>query len=334
VIVASEPALKPETLTATPTYVLVTPARNEARFIEMTIKSVANQTVLPLRWVIVSDGSTDGTDDIVAKYATQHAWIELVRLPEHTQRSFSSKVAAFRSGYSRLAGMKFDVIGNLDGDVSFDEGYLAFLIGKFSDNSRLGVAGTPYREDNPIHDERFKSPDHVSGACQMFRRECFEQIGGYQPSPCGGIDLIALLAAQAKGWETKRFDDRTCLHHRNVGSGDHSGVYSRLLNRGKKDYLLGSHPAFEIFRCVNQMKTSPFVIGGALMLVGYFWAMLLRMERSMPVELIEIRRGDQMGRLKKVLRHALRIESGRITPSIAGARSVGSQANSSDASSY
>jgi len=300
---------------ATLAYVLVTPARNEAQFIEMTIKSVINQTLLPLRWVIVSDGSTDGTDKIVAKYAAHHAWIELVRIPEHAQRSFSSKVAAFRAGYSRLAGLRYEVIGNLDGDVSFDEGYLAFLIDKFAANPRLGVAGTPYREDNPIHDERFKSPDHVSGACQMFRRECFEEIGGYQPSSCGGIDFVALLAAQAKGWETRRFDDRTCFHHRHVGSGDHAGVYSRLLNRGRKDYLLGSHPAFEVFRCINQMKNSPFVVGGGLMLVGYFRAALLRMERSMPAELIKIRQEDQMRRLKQTLRHVFGLESRRIAPS-------------------
>ena len=299
------------------------------------MNSVVSQTVQPLRWIIVSDGSTDGTDDIVMKYAARHPWIELVRIPEHPQRSFSSKVAAFRCGYSRLTGFKFDVIGNLDGDVSFDEGYLAFLVSKFADDPRLGVAGTPYREDNPIHDERFKSPDHVSGACQMFRRECFEEIGGYQPSKCGGIDLIALLAAQAKGWKTKRFDDRTCLHHRNVGSGDHVGVYSRLLNRGKKDYLLGSHPAFEIFRCVNQMKNSPYLVGGILMLVGYFWAMVLRMDRSMPAELIDVRRKDQMFRLKQVFRKALGYKT-HSSASLAGTSPnvIARHSKSSDASSY
>src|SRR5688572_28591936 len=151
-------------------YVLVTAARNEADFIELTIKSMAAQSLPPVRWIIVSDGSTDGTDEIVARYAARHDWIELVRLPARAERHFAGKVAAFNAGYSRLAGLKYDVIGNLDGDVSFDADYCAFLMNKFDENPRLGVAGTPYHEEHRLHDERFKSPAHVSGACQLFRR--------------------------------------------------------------------------------------------------------------------------------------------------------------------
>ena len=77
-----------------PAYVLVTPARNEAHSIELTILSVVSQTVLPLRWVIVSDGSTDGTDEIVKKYAAQHAWIKLLCMPERQERNFAGKVLA------------------------------------------------------------------------------------------------------------------------------------------------------------------------------------------------------------------------------------------------
>lgn len=295
-----------------PTYVLVTAARNEASFIDQTIRSVLRQKVRPLKWVIVSDGSTDGTDDIVRNYVDKHGWIELVRQPERVERTFAGKAAAFREGYARLAGLKYDVIGNLDADVSFEEDYLEFLVGKFAENPKLGVAGTPYTEENGAHDERFKSPDHVSGACQMFRRQCFEDIGGYPAVKSGGIDLIALLSAQAKGWQTKRFDDKFCLHHRNVGSGMHENIFMRLMNLGKKDYLLGSHPTFEIFRSVHQIRSRPYLVGGILMLVGYIWAMVSRVERTMPRELIELRRADQIRRLKDVLRHPLRRRDARI----------------------
>src|SRR6266705_2142606 len=180
-----------------PSYVLITPARNEAQFIELAIKSVVAQTVRPIKWVIVSDGSTDGTDDIARNYVEQHAWIEFVRLPERAQRNFAGKAAAFSAGLSRVATLDYDIICNLDADVSFEEDYLAFLLKQFAENPRLGVAGTPYREEKTIHDDQFKSPEHVSGACQMFRRECFEDIGGYLPVKTGGIDLIALFQAQA-----------------------------------------------------------------------------------------------------------------------------------------
>lgn len=299
-----------------PSYVLITPARNEAQFLEQTINSVVRQTVRPLRWVIVSDGSTDGTDNIVRKYLAQHDWIEFVSLPERAERHFAGKAAAFNAGYARVVGLEYEVIGNLDGDVSFEEDYLAFLISKFAENPRLGVAGTPYREENALYDDSLKSAEHVSGACQMFRRECFEDIGGYPSIRSGGIDLIAVLSAQAKGWQTKRFDEKVCLHHRNVGSGQHEGICRRLLHRGEKDYLLGSHPAFEIFRCAYQMKNRPYIVGGVLMLVAYVWAMLRGVERTMPQNLIEIRRRDQMQRLKDFLRHPVRHGNRRIPATI------------------
>jgi len=293
-------------------YALVTPARNEAAFIELTIKSVIAQTVLPLKWVIVSDGSTDGTNEIVEKYLPGRPWIELIKLAERPQRNFAAKVAAFNVGYAKLAGLDYEVIGNLDADVSFEPDYLAYLLNKFADYPELGVAGTPYREENAMYDDRFKSPDHVSGACQLFRRACFEAIGGYPLIKSGGIDFIAVLKAQATGWKTRRFEDKFCWHHKSVGSGSHASVWRRLLNHGRKDYLLGGHPTFELFRTAFQMKRKPYVVGGMLMLAGYMWAMLCRVERTMPSELIAIRQKDQMQRLKDVLRHPLKHSSGLI----------------------
>ena len=123
------------------TYVLITPARNEAATIELTLKSVVGQTVRPVRWVIVSDGSTDGTDEVVNKYATQHDWIELVRMPERKERHFAGKVHAFNAGYAKVKNLKYELIGSLDGDISFDQDYFAFLLDRFSEVPRLGLAG-------------------------------------------------------------------------------------------------------------------------------------------------------------------------------------------------
>ncbi len=97
-----------------PAYVVVTPARNEARSIELTIRSMVEQTARPLKWVIVSDGSTDGTDDIVKKYAAEHEWIELLRMPEREERHFAGKVYAFNAGHSRVKELPYEVIASLD----------------------------------------------------------------------------------------------------------------------------------------------------------------------------------------------------------------------------
>jgi poly-beta-1,6-N-acetyl-D-glucosamine synthase len=287
-----------------PSYVLVTPARNEAQFIELTLKSVVAQTFRPTKWVIVSDGSTDGTDDIVNRYTVKHNWIELVRQGERAERHFAGKAAAFKAGYARVKDLRYDVIGNLDADISMDENYFAFLMAKFADNPRLGVGGTPYREENSNSGDQLVDLEHVSGACQMFRRECFEAIGGYPEIKSGGIDLIAVFSARAKGWQTRRFTEKVCWHHRKMGGAIHTGLRERV-HRGRMDYLLGSHPLWEIFRSTYQMRSRPYFIGGFLILVGYVWTFLRGVERTMPVELIKLRRADQMKRLKNVFRRAL-----------------------------
>jgi glycosyltransferase involved in cell wall biosynthesis len=278
-------------------YVLITPARNEEAFIEQTIKSVVGQTVLPLKWVIVSDGSTDGTDDIVKKYAAEHSWIELVRMPERQERHFAGKVHAFNAGFARVRELKYDIIGNLDADITFQEDYISFLLHRFAENPRLGVTGTPFREENQQYDYRFTSIEHVSGACQLFRRECFEEIGGYVPLTVGGIDLVAVLTARMKGWQTRTFTEKTCVHHKQTQSGRHSNLKATFRS-GYHDYLMGSHPVWQIFRSVYQMTKEPFFVGGLALLAGYIRAMLTRAERPVPKELVDFRGKEQMRRLK------------------------------------
>ena len=270
----------------TPRYVLITPARNEVAHIEKTIRSVVTQTIRPARWIIVSDGSTDGTDDVVRKYAVDYDWIELIRRPERAERHFAGKVDAFNAGYARVKDLPYDIIGNLDGDVSFDTEYLAFLLSKFSENPRLGVAGTPFLEEEVTCDYSFSVED-VQGACQLFRRQCFEAIGGYRPMASGGIDLVAGLSARAKGWQTRTFSEKVCLHHRKSGSALRTGIREKL-HRGRMDYLLGSHPLWEILRSIYQMKHKPYLVGGGLILWAYFWTMLRRVEKAIPGELVTV----------------------------------------------
>ncbi|MGB6387205.1 MAG: glycosyltransferase family 2 protein [Terriglobales bacterium] len=288
-------------MTNLPTYVLITPARNEAKFIELTLQSVIAQTVLPAKWVIVSDGSTDGTDDIVKKYSAEHPWIELLRMPERKERHFAGKVLAFNAGYARVKDVSYKVLVSLDGDVSFDENYFAFLLGKLADDRALGLVGTPFRDSqNETYDYRFVSIEHVSGACQVFRRECFEEIGGYVPVKGGGIDHIAVITARMKGWKTRAFPEKACIHHRDMGTAQRGSVMARF-KFGMQDHALGGHPLWEFFRMFYQMTNRPFVFGGLMVGCGYFWAMVRRLPRPVSDELIAFRRREQMQRLKNFL---------------------------------
>ena len=170
----------------------------------------------------MSDGSTDGTDEIVSRYASEHPWIELIRLPEREGRHFAAKARAFNAGCERLKELQFDAIGNLDADVSFDPDYFEFLLGKLAANPRLGVFGTAFKDRSLSYDYRFVSIEHVAGPCQMFRRQCLESIGGYQLSRVGGIDHIAVITARMNGWETRTFLDRAYVHHREMGTAGQS----------------------------------------------------------------------------------------------------------------
>ena len=279
-------------------YILITPARNEENYIEQTIQSAIAQTVVPEKWVIVSDGSTDCTDEIVRSYADQNHWMELVRMPERKERHFAAKVRAFNVGYGKLEGIRYEIIGNLDADLSFESDYIEFLLGKFSKDPKLGVAGTPFIEDaSKPYDYRFSNIEHVSGACQLFRRDCFEAIGGYMPIKGGGIDWVAVTTARMKGWKTRTFTDKTSNHHRPMGTGTGNVLMARY-KLGKEDYYEGSHPLWELFRSVYQMKFRPFVLGGLFLLAGYTAACLQRMRRPVPPELVAFYRREQMQRLR------------------------------------
>lgn len=279
-------------------YVLISPARNEADYIELTIRSVISQTVLPIRWVIVSDGSTDGTDEIVNRYAKDHPWIELVRLPEREIRDFRGKVLGFEAGREQLRDCTYDVIGNLDADMSFGPELFGFLMEKFSIDPNLGVAGAPFTEGKGTYDFQFSSVEHVSGACQLFRKECFEEIGGYQPMPRGGIDVVAVLTARMKGWKTRTYPEYVCFHHRGMGTAQ-SGKKSAWFRLGQKDYMLGRHPLWQCARSCYQMRNYPRVVGGFLLLAGYAWSALKRVRRPVSKDLMDFQRGEQMERLKR-----------------------------------
>lgn len=282
-------------------YVLITPARNEEKFIECTIRSMVAQTHPPERWVIVDDGSTDRTAEIVEVYTKDCPWIQLVRRPHRKERNFAGKVHAFNDGLARIRSLQFELIGNLDADVTFESDHFEFLVQKFMDDPMLGVAGTAYTQEGwDSTRDSFEGHTSVHGACQLFRVECFEDINGYQPSRAGGIDWMAVTTARMKGWKTRNYRERRFHHHRTMGTAERS-VLGAMFDYGKKDYFLGGSPIWELFRVGYRMTKKPVLIGGIALLSGYCTAALQRAERPVSRELMLFHRREQMAKLRLIV---------------------------------
>ena len=286
-------------------YVLITPARNEAAFVAKTLESMVHQTVQPLKWVIVDDGSTDGTAEIIRPYLAQYPWIELVQMGQGRGRSFAAKVQAFNAGYERVKGLEYEIVGNLDADLSFDVDYLEFLLGKFAADADLGVAGTVFKEDGYSSEQQsFEGHYHVAGGCQLFRKTCFEAVGGFVPNPAGGVDWVAVTTARMKGWKTRSFREKSFFHHRHLGMANRNPL-SAAFSYGEKDYYLGGHPVWELFRVAFRATRPPYLLGGFALGLGYGWAMVRRMKRAISRELMTFHRREQMRKLNIILKTVL-----------------------------
>jgi biofilm PGA synthesis N-glycosyltransferase PgaC len=289
-------------------YVLITPARNEEKFITKTLESMVAQTLLPERWVIVDDGSTDRTPEIVASYAKRYPWIELVRRVQDPDRNFASKVRAFNAGFDRVRFLQFEAIGNLDADVSFGPDHFEFLLQKLAEDPALGVTGTAYSEEAfDSTKDSFEGENSVHGACQLFRYRCFCDIRGYVPNRAGGIDWIAVTTARMKGWKTRNFPERRFRHHRPMGTAQ-SGAVGAMFSYGEKDYYLGGSFTWQLFRVGYRMTKRPFFIGGLALLLGFCWAALRRVERPISHDLMQFHRREQMTKLKAILGSLIRLK--------------------------
>ena len=290
-------------------YILITSARNEEAFVTRTLDSVTTQTQLPERWVVVDDGSSDRTAEIVAGYARQFPWITLIRNPKREGRNFAAKANAVNAALAQVQGTTFDVLGNLDADVSFAPDYMEFLMGKFSADPRLGVAGTPFTQDGGYDSTRdsFEGENFVAGPIQLFRRDCFREVGGYVASPAGGVDWIAVMTARMKGWTARSFAEKRFHHYRSMGTAEKSPV-AALFAYGQKDYYLGGSPVWQLFRVTYRLAKKPYLVGGLALLSGYVWAAVKRVQRPISPELVRHNRAEQMKKLGVILRSMLRLK--------------------------
>lgn len=280
-------------------YVLLTAARNEESYIEDTILSVVAQKRRPLKWVIISDGSTDETDRIIQSYVKQYDFIVYARRDEKSDGiSFARKVFALRHGYGLLAGLEYQFIGNLDADITFDESYYENLLEEFQKNPKLGIAGGMlFEESNGKFTPRYLSEmRYVPGGVQLFRRTCYEQVGGYLPSRWGGEDTIALVMARMNGWEVKSIPGIHGFH--NKSSVVTRGLLRERFRNGVMFYALGSHPTFEVIKSMQRISEKPYVIGSIVRMCGYMWAACKRETRPASNEFVRYLRNEQWTRLR------------------------------------
>lgn len=278
-------------------YALVTPARNEAAHIARTLASVVAQARRPVRWVVVNDNSTDRTGEIIAEYAARYDFIVHVDAARENRANFGSKIKAFNAGYARLAGVDFDYVGVLDGDISFGPDYFERLLALMDQDPRLGLAGGLVFEevDGKVTPQSI-SLNSVAGAVQLFRRECFEQIGGFRPLELGGEDSLTEIMARRNGWKVQTFPQLRVCHHGRVTMGGRNSYVTRF-RKGMVNYTLGYHPLFQIAIGLYRMIHRPYLIGGLLLTAGYFWAELKGLKREAPRDVITHLRAEQLHRL-------------------------------------
>lgn len=282
-------------------YVLITPARNEELFIRKTISCVLAQTLKPSRWVIVDDGSTDRTAEIVAPYVTNYSFISLLKIQSRAGRSFGKKVAAFNAGLSLLKKVDCAFVGNLDADVSLAPDYYENIIAEFERDSRLGIAGgIVYTKIGRKFISYDSAPDSVGGAIQLFRKKCFDQVGGYLALKYGGVDAAAEIIARMKGWKVKKFPEHLVWEYRRTGSAE-EGIVQAKYKEGARFHSLGYSPLFYLLRSAYKLNQRPFVIGSTLALLGFLSAKARRYPVCLPPDAVSYLRSEQAGKLRHIL---------------------------------
>ena len=278
-------------------YALVTAAKNEEKYIGQTIESIVKQTLRPEKWIIVSDSSSDRTDDIVQSFCNDHSWIVLRRKENAETRNFGAQARAINWGYELLRNMTVEYIGNLDADITVGHTYFEQILAEFQKNAKLGLAGGYIHEKGAVGfvEDKFNSPEAVAHAVQLFRKETFDKINGYLPLPYGGSDTVAEDMVRMNGYDVCSFKKLIAYHHKPLLSGE--GWHRGAIRQGKMDYNIGTHPIYELFRCLRRIihgKSKTFVI---LRIMGYLSAVFKNEKRILRQDVMTYLRNRQMRKI-------------------------------------
>lgn len=286
-------------------YVLISAVRNEEKLIRYPLESVLSQTCMPIRWIIVSDGSTDETDNILHQYEKRFDFIKFVRLDKsRNNEGFSSKVFALREAYARLREVDYNFIGILDGDISFNPSYYKNILSEFEKNDKLGISGGYIYEPDRKGVFRVRSHNRlrdVAGAIQMFRKECYEIIGGLRPIKLGGEDAYAQTLARANGWKVQAFSEYNIFHHK--PGYLKRGIWKERFREGRIDYVLGTHAIYEFSKFIRRIPESPILLGALVRVIGYLEALITCKDKIPPPEIMEYIKKEHWNILRNALRN-------------------------------
>jgi glycosyltransferase involved in cell wall biosynthesis len=284
-------------------YVVITSARDEAHTLDRTIRAVRRQTVAPELWVVVDDGSTDGTDAILAAHARDVPWLRVLDAPVRRPRSFASKSAALRDASHATTTVDHQFVAQLDADVELPPDYYERCIARLVAEPRLGITGGSVVECvDGRRRSQWSSPTSVAGAVQVFRRSCWLAVGsGYLALEGGGEDAVAEVLARVHGYDVAAITDLTVLHHGPILGGAHHRLGART-RRGRLHWQLGYEPWFQLASSTWRMGESPAVIGSLATLVGYGLAAARGVPRTPPPSVVTSLRREQRARLRRTVR--------------------------------
>jgi biofilm PGA synthesis N-glycosyltransferase PgaC len=278
-------------------YVIITPARDESEFIERTILSVIHQTVRPTQWIIVNDGSSDDTGEIIDRYAQLHPWITAVHRANRGRREAGRGVVdTFYDGYEKVAVSDWEFLVKLDADLSLPSNYFERCFAEFEIDPTLGIGGGGIYHEVAGELKLESTPKfHVRGATKIYRRSCWDALGGLLRS--AGWDTVDELKANMLGWTTRSFLDLKVSHYRFTGAAD--GAWKNCIKDGRANYIAGYHPTFMVLKCVSRLTRAPYVLGSVGLMLGFMSGYGKGADQVQDPLLIEYTRNQQMRRLMR-----------------------------------
>jgi len=277
-----------------PCYVVITPVRDEVNYVGLTFQSMVSQTIKPAEWIIVDDGSKDGTGELLDRLAEPHDWVGVIHRPDRGFRNrFGGEIEAFNEAYSRIQNNGWEFLVKLDGDVSFGPDYFERCLQEFLNDSQLGLGGGTVcvlRNGRPEAESKGDQAFQVRGPLKIYRRACWEKIGPLLTAP--GWDTIDEVTANLSGWKTRSFPQIILIQHKPTGSSE--GSFQNWFKSGLANYHTGYHPIFMVGKCLKRLAHRPLVLASLGLFCGFVSGYLRGVPRAASKEVVAYLRRQQL----------------------------------------